>query len=119
MHYEVQEFVPSAAVEIRWNKLFEKAKNSPEGVHKYRRARNKVVALMRSAKKEHFRKLNPYNVKQFWKSIKILNKYNSSIPTLSHAARDLLYSQQTWKKQKLLIHFSRNVSIAVFLPSFP
>jgi len=44
------------------------------------------VALMRSAKKEHFRKLNPHNVKQFWKSIKILNKYNSSIPTLSQGS---------------------------------
>ena len=61
-------------------------KNSPEGVHKYKRARNKVVTLMRSAKKEHFHELNPHNVKQFWKSIKVLNKYNSSIPTQSQGS---------------------------------
>ena len=72
---------------MRRRKLSKKAKkNSPEGVHKYKRARNKVVTLMRSAKKEHFHELNPHNVKQFWKSIKVLNKYNSSIPTQSQGS---------------------------------
>ena len=36
------------------------------------------------AKAEYFRKLNPSNSKQFWKSLKYLNKQSSSIPTLNH-----------------------------------
>ena len=47
----------------------------------------------RSAIKEFFRKLNPRKSKQFWKSIKVLNKCNSSIPVLSQGST-LLSSDQ-------------------------
>jgi len=33
--------------------------------------------------RDYFRKLNHSNPKQFWKSVNILNKQNSSIPVLS------------------------------------
>ena len=39
---------------------------------------------MRCAKAEYFRRLNPSNSKQFWKSLKYLNKQSSSVPTLNH-----------------------------------
>ena len=39
---------------------------------------------MRCAKAEYLRRLNPSNSKQFWKSLKYLNKQSSSVPTLNH-----------------------------------
>ena len=39
---------------------------------------------MHCAKAEYFRRLNPSNSKQFWKSLKYLNKQSSSVPTLNH-----------------------------------
>ena len=39
---------------------------------------------MRCAKAEYFRRLNPSNSKQFWKSLKYLNKQSSFVPTLNH-----------------------------------
>ena len=77
----------------RRNNFFKKAKISSDSERKYRQARNKVVSLLRSAKKEFFRKLNPRKSKQFWKSIKVLNKCNSSIPVLSQGST-LLSSDQ-------------------------
>jgi hypothetical protein len=48
-----------------------------------RRMRNKVTSELRAAKRSYFQKLNPKNPKEFWKSIKFLNKKQSSIPTLT------------------------------------
>ena len=73
----------------RRNNLFKRAKRS--GNHqdyvKYCQARNKVVSQLRSAKAAYFRKLNSANPKQFWKSVKYLNKASSSIPVLTHNNR--------------------------------
>ena len=44
---------------------------------------NRVVSQLCNAKRDYFRKLNPFKPKQFWKSVKILNKQNSSIPVQS------------------------------------
>ena len=70
----------------RRNTLFRRAKKSGNPLHfaKFKHARNKVVSDMHCAKAEYFRKLNPSNSKQFWKSLKYLNKQSSSIPTLNH-----------------------------------
>ncbi len=78
----------------RRNNLFRRSRYTSDDERKYKRARNKVVSLMRSAKKEYFRKLNPHNSKQFWKSIKVLNKHNSSIPTLSQGSTLLSTDQE-------------------------
>ena len=56
----------------------------PEHHSKYRKLRNKVVILMRSAKSSYFERLNPKDKKQFWKAIKYLNKLQSTIPILNY-----------------------------------
>ena len=51
---------------------------------KYRKLRNKVVGMIRLAKKRFYGTLNISNTEQFWKAYKVVNKeFNSnSIPTL-------------------------------------
>ena len=78
----------------RRNYLFKKAKTSAVNEQKYRQARNKVVSLLRSAKKEYFSSLNPRKSKQFWKSIKVVNRHNSTIPVLSQGPRTLSSDQE-------------------------
>ena len=41
---------------------------------KYRRARNKVINMLRKAKSAYFKRLNPKDVRSFWKALKYLNK---------------------------------------------
>ena len=67
----------------RRDDLIKRAKNSPKDKGRYKRARNRVESQLRDAKMDYFHKLNPSNPKQFWKSVKILNKQNSSIPIQS------------------------------------
>ena len=50
---------------------------------KYKSLRNKVVSLLRQAKKKFFEKLNSADQKVFWKTVKMLNNTTSSIPTLT------------------------------------
>ena len=65
------------------NRYFRRAKSSTTytGAVKYRKMRNKVVTKLREAKNAFFRKLKP-NSKDFWKTIKCLNRDKLSIPTL-------------------------------------
>ena len=71
------------------NALFRAAKNckSTASYQKYRAARNKVVAFLHLNKNRSFKRLG-YVVlpkkKEFWKAIKLMNKQESSIPTLSN-----------------------------------
>jgi len=83
----------------RRNNLFKRAKNSPKDKGRYKRARNRVISQLRNAKRDYFRKLNPSNPKQFWKSVKILNKQNSSIPVLSQDSN--MYSTDKEKADAL------------------
>lgn len=54
----------------------------------YNMYRNKVVSLLRSGKRDHFKKLRTASPKEFWKSIKQLTKsHQSSIPTMSHEGK--------------------------------
>ena len=49
---------------------------------KFRSARNQVTAMLRKAKLQYFKNLNPSNPKQFWKTVKLVNKKQSTIPNL-------------------------------------
>ena len=49
---------------------------------KYNTMRNQVVYLLRESKKTYFSKLNHANVKEFWKTMKLLNHDSSTLPTL-------------------------------------
>ena len=49
---------------------------------KYRAARNRITAMLRLCKAKYFRKLRYRKSKDFWKSVKLLNKDDCSIPTL-------------------------------------
>ena len=68
----------------RRNALFKAHKRSKSTpmYQKYRAARNRVTAMLRLSKARYFRKLRSQNSKDFWKSIKLLNKVDCSIPTL-------------------------------------
>lgn len=62
-----------------------KKTKSTSAYQKYRAARNRVTAMLRLSKAKYFRKLQSQKPKDFWKSIKLLNKQESSIPTLNSA----------------------------------
>ena len=68
------------------NAAFKVAKRShdPRAAAKYRHLRNKVIKVMREARKDYLQKLNPLNTRQFWKTIKYLKKEQSTLPTLQH-----------------------------------
>ena len=66
------------------NSLFRAAKhtNNSEFWSKYKTVRNQVVALLRWNKEQYFYNLQFSTCKKFWKAIKVLNKQESTIPTL-------------------------------------
>ncbi len=70
----------------RRNCLFQKAKRSDIPLHKskYKRARNRLTSQLRQARQTYFRNLNPSDAKQFWKSVKILNKRDVQGGSLTH-----------------------------------
>ena len=72
----------------RRNHLFKRAKRSKLSLHQsqYKRARNRVTSQLRQAKKEFFCNLNTADTKQFWKTVKVLNKQHASIGTLVHGS---------------------------------
>ena len=99
------------------NKFYKWAKSSTVYQQKYRKARNKVVSMLRSSKNDYFRKLNPNQSKQFWKTMRTINKCPTSVPVLYYDT-ELLSSDQ--EKVNTLTPFSQNILITVsplFLPS--
>ena len=69
------------------NTAFQAARKftKPAQFLKYRKLRNKVVKMVRSAKSSYFKNLNPRNKKHFWwKAIKYLSKQQSTIPILTY-----------------------------------
>ena len=68
------------------NAAFHATKRSdrPEVATKYKKLRNKVVKMLREAKNLYLNRLNVGSKKQFWKAVKVLNKQQSTIPTLHH-----------------------------------
>ena len=51
---------------------------------KFRSACNRVIGMLRRAKANYFKNLNPRDSKKFWKPVKYLNKQQSIIPILQH-----------------------------------
>ena len=49
---------------------------------RYKQQRNRVVKEMQKAKGHFFKNFNPSSSKQFWKTVKIMNENNVSIPAL-------------------------------------
>ena len=68
----------------RRNSLFRAAKRSDgdDLWNKYKTVRNQVVALLRLNKEQYFHNLQFSTSREFWKAIKVLNKQDSTIPTL-------------------------------------
>ena len=68
------------------NNVFQSAKRSGKSKDfaKFKKLRNRVVQMMRSSKKEYFKKINLADKKSFWKAIKFLSKKQISIPELHH-----------------------------------
>ena len=78
---------------------------------KFRELRNQVVAKLRSGKRSFFADLESSNVNQFWKKIRLLNRKESSIPTLSTG--DITASTNPEKAELLNEYFSSNFNSAV------
>ena len=53
---------------------------------KYTSLRNQVVHTLRQAKKDHLKKVSSQGSKQFWKTVKVLKKASSQIPTLNNGS---------------------------------
>ena len=66
------------------NAIFQKANGLQTIISIYHKLRNKVVGMIRLAKKRFYGTLNISNTKQFWKAYKVVNKESNSnsIPTL-------------------------------------
>ena len=62
---------------------------------KFRSARNRVTNMLRRAKTDYFKNLNPRDAKQFWKAVKYLNKQQATIPTLQQG--ELVANQMACK----------------------
>ena len=67
------------------NNMFLRAKWSKNPTHfaKYKKIRNNVTTMLRSAKQRYFNSLTSANSKQFWKTVKLVNKQQETIPVLS------------------------------------
>jgi len=50
--------------------------------------------MLRAAKQNYFNTLTSANSKQFWKMVKVVNKQQESIPTLSHVNVDAVTDEQ-------------------------
>jgi len=55
---------------------------------KYVSLRNEVVQLLRQSKKNHLKRMANLGSKQFWKTIKYLEKTSSQVPTLKNGATE-------------------------------
>ena len=98
------------------NAAFQTARKSakPAQFFKYKKLRNKVVKMVKSANSSYFKNLNPSNKKCFWKAVKYLNKQQSTIPTLTYQDTT---AQCDSEKASLINEFSQHVSTVIFLLS--
>ena len=93
------------------NWLFRRAKNAgpaqAQWKSKYKIARNKALTMLRKEKQAYFDKnVNNVNNKEFWKTIKFLNKGSVSIPTLVDDEHDKAIEDQD-KANMLSSFFSK------------
>ena len=91
------------------NAAFQAANKSAktEKYSKFRKLCNEVVSMLRNAKSSYFKKINPHNKKQFWKSIKYFSKQQSGIPALHHHDK---IAESDYEKASML-----NKKISTFL----
>ena len=81
---------------------------------KYKIVRNKVVAMLQRNKRQHFYKLRFSPQKEFWKAVKVINKYKTpQFPPY----RTMLQSPPTAPKQNCLTITFMAVSITLSHPS--
>ena len=80
------------------NSLFKKSGYSAN----FKSARNRVTGLLRKAKANYFKHLNPKDSKRFWKTVKYLTKQQSTIPTLQQGS---LTANSDLQKAELLNKF--------------
>ena len=96
------------------NSQYQKAKksNDPSQFALYKTLRNKVVEMLRSAKMNYFNSLSPSNSKHFWKSVKLLKKQPTQIPSLYYGKSEANTSNE--KAEMLNSFFSKcwNYSVA-------
>ena len=97
----------------RRNCLFRKQNctNDPMITLKYTRLRNKITAKLRQAKWNYFRRLKDASSRDFWKSLKYLNKKQATFPDLTYG---VVRSTASDKANALNTFFS-----ACFNQSFP
>ena len=95
------------------NRLYKQARKhrNPSLLNCYKRERNRVVCELRRAKRDYyFRNLNPNNTKQFWKTVKLMNKQKTSIPTLNR--NGMAANEDSEKANMLNQYFSECFSMA-------
>ena len=70
------------------NAAFQTARKSakPAQFFKYKKLRNKVVKMVKSAKSSYFKNLNPKNKKCFWNAVKISKQATINHPN-THLSR--------------------------------
>ena len=66
------------------NALFNLAKLSqaPADMRRYKNQRNRTLSLLRKSKKDYMAQLSSNDSKKFWKTVKVINTSEQSIPTL-------------------------------------
>jgi len=69
------------------NSKLKRSKN-PTHFAKYTKIRNEVTMILRTAKQNYFNVLTSANSKQFWKTAKLVNIQQQSIPTLNQGNVD-------------------------------
>ena len=99
------------------NNLYSEHKRtgSPNKLEQYKLYRNRVVSLLRSAKRAYFENLNTTDAKKFWRAMKFLNNQKSSIPNLQ--VNDKSVTSDVNKANVLNKHFYDNFNQST--PSLP
>ena len=107
----MEESIPKVPIQSRektcmWlSKVLRKEMVKRDGLcNKYRNVRNQVISLLRKAKSHYFHQLNPKDSMKFWKSVKYLNKKQSTIPALE--SDGVLYVTDQENASKLNCFFS-------------
>ncbi len=98
----------------RRNRLYKQSKrtNSAPSSKMYTRARNRVTAMLRNAKKSYLRSLKEADNGNLWKAIKHLNKRPTMIPDLNSMMGMLHPLLQ--RKPVFLTHFLQPALIVLF-----
>ena len=104
------------------NQLFHTAKKKKSGQvwQKYYNVRNKVVRLLRKAKRQYFANISVQSTpKKFWSTMKLKNRSKSAIPTLFSDGKELCSDNE--KAEALNEFFSKcfNRSLPPLGPQLP